>query len=156
MPVIIDGHNLLWSIQSAEEQKWITDIALCRVLDSYFGLVGQNAEIIFDGTGPPDKSEFNSIKNLKVTFSGYRADCDTVIEQKILGSTATKLLIIVSTDRRLRDAASARKATSIKSEDFWSEVKKRLDRKKPVKEPPGKRSGLTESETELWLKTFGL
>jgi predicted RNA-binding protein with PIN domain len=156
MPVIIDGHNLLWSVQNAEENASITDITLCRILDSYFGLANENAEIIFDGIGPPNKTEFNNVRNLAITFSGRRADCDTVIEQRILASTAPKLLTIVSTDRRLRDAASARKATAVKSEDFWDEVIKRISRHKPGKEPPGKRGGLTESETELWLKTFGI
>ena len=156
MPVIIDGHNLLWAVQNTEEQKSITDITLCRLLDSYIGLVKQNAEIIFDGTGPPNKAEFETIKNLDVTFSGRSCDCDTVIEQRILASTSPKLLTIVSSDRRLRDAAAARKEMSVKVEDFWEEVKKRLSRQKTAKEPPGKRSGLTESETELWLKIFDL
>ena len=156
MSVIIDGHNLLWAIQNAEENASITDITMCRILDSYFCLTGLNGEIIFDGTGPPTKTEFNNIKNLLVTFSGRSRDCDTVIEHRILDSTAPKLLTIVSTDRRLRDAASARKATAVKSEDFWDEIIKRISRQKPGKEPPGKRSGLTESETQLWLKTFGI
>ncbi len=156
MPFIIDGHNLLWSVQNAEENTSITDITICRILDDYFRRTGKSAEIIFDGTGPPVKTEFKNVANLQVTFSGLRTDCDTVIEQRISASTAPKLLTIVSSDRRLRDAASARKATSIKSEDFWDEVKKRLSRRKTGKEPPGKRAGLTESETELWMKTFGL
>jgi predicted RNA-binding protein with PIN domain len=172
MLVIIDGHNLLWAIRNVEadsapllqsgqasspqEDSSITDSAMCRILDVYFGITGDRAEIIFDGIGPPNKAEFETIKNIEVTFSGRRADCDTVIEDKILASTAPKLLTIVSSDRRLRDAASARKAAAVKSEDFWDEVKKRLSRRKTSKEPPGKRSGLTESETELWLKTFGL
>jgi predicted RNA-binding protein with PIN domain len=129
---------------------------MCCVLDSYFGLVGDKAEIIFDGIGPPNKTEFNNIKNLEVTFSGRRTDCDTIIEQRILDSTAPSRLTIVSTDRRLRDAASARKAAAIKSEDFWNEVKKRLSRQRKNKEPTAKRSGVTDSETELWLKAFGI
>jgi len=156
MQIIIDGHNLLWAIQNAEENTSIIDISMCRILDVFFGLTRQNGEIVFDGAGPPNKTEFNNIKNLSVSFSGRSCDCDTVIEHKILDSTAPKLLTIVSSDRRLRDAASSRKATSIKSEDFWEEVKTRLNKRKPAKEPPGKRGGLTESETELWLKTFGL
>jgi predicted RNA-binding protein with PIN domain len=156
MPVIIDGHNLLWSIKNTEEDPFITDIALCKILDGYFGITGDRAEIIFDGIGPPNKTEFETIKNVEVTFSGRATDCDTVIEQRILDSTAPKLLTIISSDRRLRDAASARKTTAVNSEDFWDEVKKRLARQKTIKEPPGKRKGLTESETELWLKTFGL
>ncbi len=156
MPVIIDGHNLLWSIKNTEDFTSITDAGMCRILDSYFGLVGDKAEIIFDGIGPPNKTEFDNIKNLEVTFSGRRTDCDTVIEQRILDSTAPKRLTIVSSDRRLRDAASARKAADVKSEDFWNEVKKRLSRPRKSKEPAAKRSGLTESETELWLRAFGL
>jgi len=156
MPVIIDGHNLLWSVRNLEEGTSITDVKLCQILDSYFRVVGTIAEIIFDGVGPPNKTEFDNVKNLEITFSGRASDCDTVIEQRILASTAPKLLTVVSSDRRLRDAAAARKAIAVKSEDFWSDVEKRLAKQRKSKEPPGKRGGLTESETELWLKAFGL
>ncbi|MGA2172278.1 MAG: NYN domain-containing protein [Sedimentisphaerales bacterium] len=156
MPVIIDGHNLLWAIRGAEDDASKTDAALCRILDGYFGLVGERGEIIFDGIGPPNKTEFNNIRNLEVTFSGRSNDCDSVIEQRILASTAPKQLTVVSSDRRLRKAAAARKATAVKSEDFWKDVEKQLSRQRKSKEPTGKRRGLTESETELWLKAFGL
>jgi len=65
-------------------------------------------------------------------------------------------LTIVSSDRRLRKAALARKATTVKSEVFWKEVQKQLSRKRPKKEPEEKRQGLTESETDKWLEFFGL
>jgi len=156
MPVIIDGHNLLWLIRNQEEDKTITDVALCRVLDVYFGLTREYAEIIFDGIGPPDKTAFDSIKNMEITFSGRATDCDTLVENRISDSTAPKRLVIVSSDRRLRDAADKRKAIAIKSEDFWDEVQKRISKHKPGKEPAQKRKGLTQSETELWLKEFGI
>ncbi|MBN2019988.1 MAG: NYN domain-containing protein [Sedimentisphaerales bacterium] len=156
MPTIIDGHNLLWAVQNLEDTPAVTDAALCRILDGYFGLKREAAEIIFDGPGPLNKSEFVNLKNIEVTFSGRATDCDNIIEDRILASTAPKRLTIVSTDRRLRNAAEAKKAISIKCEDFWDEVKKRLSKHKPGNEPPGKRKGLTESETELWLKVFGI
>ena len=156
MPVIIDGHNLLWAIQNPDEYTSITDVAMCQALDIYFGLTRDKAEIIFDGIGPPDKTGFNNISNLEITFSGRNTDCDTIIEHRILDSTAPAHLTIVSTDRRIRDAASARKATSIQSDDFWTIVTKRLSKQKRTKEPAAKRAGLTESETQLWLKTFGI
>ncbi len=156
MPVIIDGHNLLWSVQAAEECPSLSDIGLCRILARYFALTGEKAEIIFDGTGPPNKTEFNHIRHVDVSFSGRDTDCDTLIEERILASTAPRRLTVVSTDRRLRDAASARRAEAVKAEDFWEGVKKRISRQKTSSEPPGKRTGLTESETELWLKIFGL
>ncbi len=156
MPVIIDGHNLLWAIQNPIEDISISDVSMCRSLDTYFAITNERAEIIFDGIGPPDKSGFSNLSNLEITFSGPNVDCDSIIEQRILESTAPTHLTIVSTDRKIRDAASARRAVSVQSDEFWAIVTKRLSKQKRGREPAAKRTGLTESETELWLKAFGL
>lgn len=155
--IIIDGHNLLHSIHKADEDPAaISDIQLCWILGRYLKLTGETGEIVFDGTGPPDKGGFDNISNLEVFFAGLGTDTDTVIEEKIKLSTAPKRLTIVSSDRRLRKAARARKATAVKSEVFWHDLQKRLRRKKVIKEPPAKRQGLSDSETKQWLKVFGL
>jgi len=157
MSVIIDGHNLLRSIQKAfEDFESITALRLCRIVSRYLKLVRESGEIIFDGTGPPDKSEFDNISNLEVLFAGLGSDADTVIEDKITASTAPRRLTIVSSDRRLRDAARARKATVVKSQVFWNGLQKQLSRKSTIKEPAAKREGLSKGETEQWLKFFGL
>jgi uncharacterized protein len=155
--IIIDGHNLLHTVLKADEGFWaISDVQLCHIIGSYLGQTSQRGEIIFDGIGPPDKSGFDGIGNLEVFFSGSGSDTDTVIEDKIIANTAPRRLQIVSSDRRLRKAARARKATSIKSEAFWNNIQKQLSRKKTAKEPSAKRRGLTDSETSQWLDIFGL
>ncbi len=157
MPVIIDGYNLLHSIQKTDEDfESISDVQLCWIVSRYLKMTRGNGEIIFDGTGPRDKSGFDNIENLEVLFVGLATDADTVIEDKIRASTAPKRLTIVSSDRRLKDAARARKATAIKSQTFWDNLRKRLSRKRAIKEPEAKRRGLSDSETEQWLKLFGL
>ncbi len=160
MPLIIDGHNLLWAVQkpfgSGEGDESISDVQLCCIIGRYLKLTGESGEIIFDGTGPIDKSQFDNIANLQVLFVGRATDADSVIEQKIEVSTAPRRLTVVSSDRRLRNAARARKAAAVKSEVFWNDVAKQLSRKKAAKEPPEKRQGLTESETKLWLEFFGI
>jgi hypothetical protein len=153
---IIDGNNLLHSIYKAEESSSFSDIGLCRNLSAFLKIKGQSGEIIFDGAGPRDKSPYDNIENLEVSFAGIGHDTDTVIEEKIKVSSSPKRLIIVSSDRRLRKAARTRKATSIKSEDFWINVTKQLSKKSPVKEPREKLSGLSESETQQWLDIFGI
>ncbi len=154
---IIDGHNLLYAIPKIDEgAAIINDVQLCRTISNYMKLTGQSGEIIFDGTGPPDKSAFDNINGLEVSFSGLGTDTDSVIEDKISASTAPKRLIIVSSDRRLRKAARTRKAASVKSEKFWTNVNKQLNRKRPKKEPGAKRHGLSDSETKQWLDYFGL
>lgn len=153
---IIDGHNLLHTIFKLEgDSESISDVALCRILSRYFKLTSEKGEIIFDGTGPPDKSGFDDISDLEVFFTGLKTDADTVIEDKISASTAPKKLTIVSSDRRLRSAARMRKATSMKSDAFWNDVRKQVDRKRSTKEPIEKRQGLNEGETEQWLELFG-
>ena len=154
---IIDGHNLLHSIQKTDEGLGsISDVWLCRIIGRYLKLTGQSGEIIFDGTGPRDKSGFDNISDVEVFFAGLGTDTDTVIEDKIGANTAPRRLTIVSSDRRLRKAARARKAISVKSDVFWNSVQKQLSRKKTTKEPTAKRRGISDGETKQWLEYFGL
>ena len=155
---IIDGHNLLWALdQTLGEREITTEIELCRALSRYFAATGEQGQVIFDGSGPNDTMEFETIANPEVFFAGFRYDADGVIEERIKASTSPRQLTVVSSDRRLRKAAAARKATTIKCERFWEQVRKELARSKPrKKEPEAKREGLTESETDKWLEVFGL
>lgn len=154
---IIDGHNLLHAIcKTVGDTEAISEVGLCRAVRRFLELTGEKGEIIFDGTGPQDKAGFDNIVNLEVSFAGLGSDTDTVIEDKIKASTAPKRLTIVSSDRRLRKAARARKAASVKSEMFWANLLRQLSRKATVEEPAAKRQGISESETKQWLAFFGL
>lgn len=107
--------------------------------------------------GRHHRDDFESVSNIEVIFAGFHKDSDSVIEEKIKANTAPRRLTVVSSDRRLRKAAAVRKATAVKSEDFWEEVQKELRRGKPrKKEPKGKKEGLTEGETQQWMDLFGL
>jgi len=157
MPLIIDGYNLLHSIHKTnEDSDAISDTQLCRIVDTFLIHTKQKGEIIFDGTGPPDKSTFDNMSKLEVFFAGPGRDADTVIENKIKASTDAKRLTVVSSDRRVQQAARARKAAAIKSNIFWDNLQRQLSRKKTAREPAAKRQGLSEGETEQWLRIFGL
>jgi predicted RNA-binding protein with PIN domain len=158
MPFIIDGYNLLHSIhQTSEDWDSVGDIRLCHIVSRYFKLIDEKGVIVFDGKGPPDKNRFENIERLEVLFTGLKTDADTVIENKIQSNSAPKNLTIISSDRRIRRAARMRKAISLKSEEFWESICKRLrnKRKKSV-EPSAKQRGLSESETDRWMKYFGI
>ncbi|MBN1508538.1 MAG: NYN domain-containing protein [Sedimentisphaerales bacterium] len=155
---IVDGNNLLWALHERfDEREVTTEIDLCRVLSRYFALTAEEGQVVFDGSGPARKGDFDSVTNIEVVFSGFHKDSDSVIEEKIKANTAPRRLTVVSSDRRLRRAAAARKATGVRSEDFWQEVQKELRRGKPrKKEPQAKKEGLSEGETEQWMDLFGL
>jgi predicted RNA-binding protein with PIN domain len=154
---IIDGYNLLHAIEETESlSPALTDTWLCRMIAAYLRRIDETGCVVFDGIGPPDKEIFEDMGNLEVIFSGRNKDADKVIEDKITANTAPRRLLVVSSDRRLRAAARKRKAVSVKAEAFWESVSCESDRKPRPREPRAKREGITESETEQWLKSFGL
>ena len=156
MPIVIDGYNLLHAVKSMTEGQVLSEIQLCSLISGYLKQTKQRGEIIFDGTGPRDKSGLMGTTNLAVSFSGAYCDADTEIEERIKASTAPKRLTVISNDHRLVKAAKARKAVAITADDFWGQVVKKLSRKRREAEPAGKRSGITEGETDFWLKLFKL
>lgn len=134
----------------------ITDVRLCRLVGRYLKRIREVGEIVLDGTGPRDKTEFDNIDGVEVLFAGIGTDADSVIERKIAANTAPRLLTVVSSDNRLRKAARGRKANSVKSEDFWAQLHKELGKNKVANEPGSKLHGLSEGETDQWLDFFGI
>jgi predicted RNA-binding protein with PIN domain len=155
---IIDGDNLLWALRETFEDREIgTELEMCRVLSRYFASTGEPGQVVFDGAGPADRSEFDTITNPEILFAGFNRDADSVIEERLKVNTSPRRVTVVSSDRRLRKAAAMRKAAGVKSEEFWELVRKELARKKPRKrEPEAKREGLTDGETDQWMEAFGL
>jgi predicted RNA-binding protein with PIN domain len=153
---IIDGYNLLWSVHKvAVHWEEMSESRLCRLVGVYLRKIGSEGQIVFDGIGPPDKTPFDCVDGLEVIFSGGRTDADTFIEAKIKADTAPKRLTVVSSDRRIRDAAGARKAACVKSERFWRDVVTVLGKQVKVREPAEKRRGLDQAQTKQWMKYFG-
>jgi predicted RNA-binding protein with PIN domain len=157
MPFLIDGYNLLRAMQKLDEQyDAIDEAGLCRILSEYLKRKRSHGQVVFDGLGPPDKSDLSGFGNVEVYFSGQELEADDVIEDKILSNTAPKKLIVISTDRRIRAAAGQRKAVSVRSELFFDEVVRLLDRKTITPEPQEKRGGLTEAEAQQWIDFFDI
>ena len=157
MPYLIDGYNLLRAVQGIhEEYAQIAEYGLCRILSEYIRIKRSRGQIVFDGIGPPDRSILCGYGNLEVFFSGQNYEADDVIEDKIEANTAPKSLIVVSTDRRIRAAAASRKAVAVRSDLFFDDVIKVLDKTKIIPEPKQKQEGLTQAETDEWMDIFGM
>ena len=156
--LIIDGYNLLRAVQNLSEQTaGVADTQICHIISRYLTLTKSRGAIIFDGVGPRDKTGFNNVANLEVVFSGRSKEADDIIEKLVLQNSAPRSLTVVSSDRRIKSAANKKKATAINSIDFWLEMLKTLDKKaKRKSEPPAKYLGISEAETEYWLRLFGL
>jgi predicted RNA-binding protein with PIN domain len=107
---LIDGYNLLRSVQKYELYADLTDVQLCRYLAEFLRKVHERGTIVFDGMRSADKRELLGVSgDWKFVFSGDRSDADSCIERIIEENTAPKRLVVVSSDRRLRTAAVRRK-----------------------------------------------
>ena len=49
MPILIDGHNLLYAVRGITEGQIVSEIQLCSLISDYFRQTKQRGEIIFDG-----------------------------------------------------------------------------------------------------------
>jgi predicted RNA-binding protein with PIN domain len=156
MPILIDGYNLLRAVQKMQEQPDLVDADMCAVICEYLRRMGDIGTIVFDGIGPPNKERLMGLHHLQVIFSGRNIEADAIIEQHIHDNTAPKRLIVVSSDRRIRTAAKRRKCIDVPAGDFWMQVCHTVEKQLPVPEPRGKRQGISDSETQQWLKVFGL
>lgn len=155
---LIDGHNLIHAIRKLDEDfESLNEFQLCAILSTYMRRVKARARIVYDGIGPRDKEPFRQFHTVEVIFSGSAKDADTVIEELIQKNTHPRRLMVVSSDRRLRNAAARRRAVSVKSELFWFEMIDRV-RKNPKKppEPQEKLHGLPEAQVDWWMRLFGL
>jgi len=155
MQFVIDGHNLLKSVQYEDEQfELISDLQLCHIIGRYLKKIRQEAQIVFDGTGPKEKQGFENIINLEVIFAGPDKEADDIIENKINASSAARNLTVVTGDKKILTTARRRKADTIKPKLFWEHIRKQLSRPEKLREPLAKRYGISENETEYWMKIF--
>jgi len=156
MPYLIDGYNLLRAVQKLEEFSTLTNVQMCRAVSDYLSCIRDRGHVVFDGIGPPDKSAFGGMSCLEVYFSGESREADDIIEDKIADNSAPKSLVVVSSDRRLRQAAAKRKAIDAPADLFWQTLLAQLEKQanRPAPEPAEKRHGLTEREADLWLDLF--
>lgn len=154
---LIDGHNLLYAAKSFDEQFLsFNEDDLCKVLDEFFNRINSTALLVFDGTGPRDKRPYARFSRMDVEFSGLDYEADDILIREIEEDSAPKRLTVVTADRKIRKVAQRRKSISLPSFDFWYMVLEQLE--KPAKrraEPKEKIQGLTDSETDSWMKMFG-
>ncbi len=157
MPTLIDGHNLFHAVLRYEEFADMNVDYLCQAISKYLKRIKEKGHIIFDGDMPLKHGGIRTnYPSLKVSYCGLQTDADSVIIEKINESTAPKRITVISSDREVANAAKLKKAKAISSDEFWNLLTEKIQqRHRPAPEPEEKTKGLTESETELWMKKFG-
>jgi len=145
---IIDGNNLIGKIKHLKElqrkNKQQSREGLVALLNGYFAGKKNKATLHFDGY-PNAALHFSKGKTL---YSENRSS-DSFIREEIDHSKNPKLIILISSDHSLINYARANSCSVIKSEDFYSEVKK-ISEKNDEEE----KINQLKKEKELFQKLF--
>lgn len=111
---LVDGYNVAksaWPEDGLEQQR----DRVIRALDELATRTGATAEIVFDGPDDALPTARQSTRSVGVRFSGG-ALADDVVVDLIDAYPVDRPVVVVSSDREVRDAARAKAATVIGSE----------------------------------------
>ena len=169
MRYLIDGYNLMYAGGHLGKRlgpggfrkvrtRFLNDLA------DALGLVdAHQTTVVFDASSAPgDIPRTLTHMGLSVVFAVDNENADERIEELIAGHSAPKSLTVVSSDRRIRQAAGRRKSLAVTADDFWVELdaRKRRRAREPVPPPPDapadrpRERVLTPEESEYWLHEF--
>jgi predicted RNA-binding protein with PIN domain len=140
-------------------RRFLDDLA--AALD---GTVEQTT-VVFDASLPPgDFPLQSSYRGIRVVFALEDESADARMEQLIADDSNPKTLTVISSDRRIRQAATRRRSPSLPAETFWAHLdrlKERAARKQPREAPPAngpsaKNPGWRETpeESAFWMEAF--
>ena len=162
MPILIDGYNLLFArlgkvkLNSAEELERART-ALLTMLSSYALTTREKITVFFDARNTPSMlSHREKCGTVDVVYVKSSSDADTEIKQVITKSRNPRVLLVVSSDRRLRDFTKAYGAKIVTSAAFLEDAVAAIETKpRREREPKVKFTGPTRGEVDYWMKIFG-
>lgn len=120
MIIIIDGYNLIKQIagkphvSNVERDKFVNQIAQYLRKQKFDGI------IVFDGGATSHPYRLN-YQGITVIFSGYKEKADHVI-MRLIDEHKNQELLVVSSDREIRNYAQERKKTSLAASDFYHQI----------------------------------
>jgi len=165
MRLLIDGYNLMYAGGLLGQRlgpnglrrvrtRFLNDLAAALgPVESHF------TTIVFDAkNAPEDRPGKTRHKGVEVIFSVDDDDADARIEHLIAQHSSPKTLTVVSSDNRVRLAATRRKARVQTSDQFWVELdcRKAAKTRKPVPIPMPDRAiqGRTSGSRWYWQNEF--
>jgi uncharacterized protein len=141
-------------------RRFLDDLAAALV----HGTV-EHTTVVFDATLPPgDFPLQSSYRGIQVVFALGDESADARMEQLITDHSNPKALTVISSDRRIRQAAAHRRSPSLSAEEFWEHLDRlaeRSARKQPTNAPPASSPSPDElgwretpEESARWMEAF--
>ena len=172
MDLIIDAYNLIFQCGLEGPQR--TPASIARSRTRLIQLLARllpaeqctNTTVVFDAKRIPLKeTQIDSRKNgIRVLFAVGYESADEMIEELIAAHSHTKDLLVVSSDHRIQNAATRRKAKAIDSDVWLDQIESQSDHGEDLgkKRPNNPSSGTptkpvtNEIKSHDWHAEFGI
>lgn len=166
--VIIDGYNLLHTLGTRRSLGGPGNLQRAR--ESLAGRIAarmspeQQARttIVFDANNESrDYPASMVVQGIEVLFARDFEDADSMIEHMLKKHSAPQSLVVVSNDRRVRQAAERRRARAVDCESWFEGLMRQapvdsdVDAEQEDEEKKLRDGQLSSEERESWAKLFG-
>jgi len=162
---LIDGYNVMHAGgrispgMKPEQFRRARRRFLDDVADALTPEMAHETTIVFDANSPPTDFPLDSIyRGMRVLFALGDENADARIEMLIAKHGTPKTLTTVSTDRRIRQAATRRRGGTMTADQYWQLIDARKERIRPDRRPPKvdipKPRPPVVDETAFWLEAF--
>ena len=167
MRTLIDGYNLMYAAGllgrplgpegfRKVRRRFLNDLAA-----SLDRVEAQQTTVVFDASQHCDNLPTESThRGITIVFAVGDENADARIEWLIAHHSVPKSLTVVSSDNRIRLAATRRKAEAVTSEAFLDQLATRLH-KRPKQDHPEvtpedveREHGLDPNESAYWVREF--
>jgi predicted RNA-binding protein with PIN domain len=154
MAYLIDGNNLLGRIAPHELRERGGREGLVGRLLAFQKVTRTRIMLVFDGSPEPDPTTTVLNDKFTVLFPGQGQSADDVIREVIGRRTDRRKLLVVSSDRAIREFAKASGVTPVTSEAFARELKAALRERKKQREMEKRTDAPSPLEIDLWDEVF--
>lgn len=150
MPYLIDGHNLIPKLGLRLDEP-DDELELVRLLQDFARITRHPVEVYFDGA-PAGQAGMRKIGMIKAHFVRLGQTADTAIRKRLesMGKSARNWSV-VSSDREVQAIVKANKAVTIRSEEFFDQLRASLSAGQKSSQ---EETQLSKQEVEEWLRIF--
>lgn len=155
MPYIIDGNNLIGSCPEIALDDPQARDKLIAILQSFQESKKTKITLVFDGDPQRGNHRVPITPKLAVLYPTYGNTADEEIKHQLEKYTNLREVVLVTSDRELKNYARDKGARTINSIEFYYEMKK-VARHSVKQEETLKRvnTKLSQNEVEQWMKIF--
>lgn len=155
MPIIIDGNNLAGNFPGISLEQPSSIPKIIRIVKKFQENRNNNVIIVFDAEPELELSEYKNSSKFSVVYPKFENTADDEIKNLLNNITYFKDVVLVTSDRELKNFARQKGAKTINSIEFYFELK-RFARFSGKKEESQKRidTALSDTEVDQWMKIF--